>query len=188
MRKQRVGTLALILLVAGACASDRVASTSVPVATSFDDVHAAYCSAWKALFQAVGNPDTASGSELTRAMDAAIGSGDASAVEAVARAIREELETGRRHVGFAAGWQPAGAPMAQLDRIFVAFEAMIEAKRSAAGQGLDVARAHGQAAFEAAGGLDAWNALLERSTWAEVEAARPSGLGQRSCDGIPVSL
>ena len=44
--------------------------------TSYEDYAFAACAAWDRLFVAVGNPDTASGSDLSRSLDAAVEASD----------------------------------------------------------------------------------------------------------------
>ena len=72
--------------------------------------------------------------------------------------------------------------MSELDRVLLAFEAMIDAKRQTAGNpdGPDP-----QAAFEASGGGDAWTQML-RAAQAQ-GAARPSNAPPHECEGVPLS-
>jgi hypothetical protein len=93
--------------------------------------------------------------------------------------ILSELESGRQHVAVAGLWQPATSTMAQLDRVFLAFEAMIAAKRATAHRSPDAVDP--QAAFENAGGVQAWQAMFE--TYRAIP--RPSGATQ--CPTVPVS-
>jgi hypothetical protein len=65
---------------------------------------------------------------------------------------------------------------AQLDRLFVAFEAMTDAVRASSNTNA------GQAAFEKAGGVEAWTALFQ----AFGEMDRPAGLGPMQCPNVPV--
>ena len=71
--------------------------------------------------------------------------------------------------------------MAQLDRVFLAYEAMINARRAG------VAQAPGatspQAAFEQAGGVEAWHTMFP-GNGARIE--RPAGVGDRHCPNVPV--
>lgn len=140
------------------------------------------------MFLAVGNPDTASGSELSLALDDAITSGDLAATDQKAAAIRAELEAGRVHVAVAASWPPGAAPMTQLDRVLAAFEVYVEAERAAASKGLNAAKQDAQAAFVAAGAVEAWSLLLAPETWAEVNAARPAGAQPERCGDLPISF
>ena len=139
-RHGRLIACVVLLAMLGGCA---------PTAITFQEFHESYCSAWESLFRAVGNPDIGDGSVLTDEMDAAITSGDVASVDRVAAEITSELETGRKEIARATGWTPASPLMAELDRVFVGFEKMTEAKRAAAGQGLDVARTTGQETLRA---------------------------------------
>lgn len=189
-RSRSIGRIAAILVAAivGACGGGSASPTSPPGATGFEEFRTAGCAAWEALFRGVGNPDTASGSELTRALEAAIEDGDAAAIEQNAAAIRAELEAGREQAAIAGAWDPGAAPMDALDRVLVAFEAYVEAERAAAADGLGAAKGAGQAAFEAAGAIEAWGLLLTPATWAEVEAARPADSQPERCGDLPLSL
>ena len=140
-----------------------VAPTPTPMeaAASADEFAAAWCSSLKALVRAIGNPDTGSDSELSAAFDAAIQGGDATEVQRLAAAMTAELSTGRQHAAVAAGWEPGSAAAGAVDRVLLAFGAMVEAKRAGAGDGLAAADARAQSALEQAGGLAAWVAMLE---------------------------
>jgi hypothetical protein len=153
----------------------------LPAASSFDGYAAHFCSAFDAMFKAVGNPDTASGSELSKALDSAVAAQDGLAADRLAAQITAELESGRREVAAAAGWSPAAPVMTQLDRVFVAFEAMTAAK---------AAKARGepnavdpQAAFEQAGGVEAWFAMFEAGR--AMRSEHPADTQQ--CPNVPVS-
>jgi 5'-nucleotidase len=94
-------------------------------------------------------------------MDAAITTGDMATVDRLAAEITKELEAGRRDVAAAARWAPAAPVMAELDRVFVGYEARIEAKRAAANRGEGaIADKFGQEAFERSGAIDARFALI----------------------------
>lgn len=183
-------TLLTVSLILAACATGGAGSspTSRPGATSFAEFRDAFCGTWEAIFTAVGNPDTGGGSELSDAFEAAIERGDVLATEAKALEIRNELETGRRHAAFGAAWEPAAVGMGHLDRLLVAFTTLIEAQRAAAAEGAGPARQQAQAAFEAAGGLDAWTAVLTQETWAAAVAARPAGAPYENCGDLPVGM
>ena len=73
--------------------------------------------------------------------------------------------------------------MSQLDRVFLAFEAMIDAKRDAAG---NPAALDPQAAFEEAGGLTAWQAMFEAAR--AMQTSRPANLRPHECEGVPISF
>jgi hypothetical protein len=162
-----------------------------PTAISFQEFHTSYCSAWESMFRAVGNPDIGDGSVLTDEMDAAITSGDIASVDRVAAEITSELETGRKQIAMATGWGPAAPLMAQLDRVFVGFEKMTEAKRAAAGQGLDVARGIRQETLEQSGAIDAWFALIRPGVLDEtrraIQAARPADVPVE-CPNVPTGI
>lgn len=169
----------LALLVAG-CGSSAPSATPLPRAASFEQYAVAACAAWDSLFRAVGNPDTASGSVLSKSLDDAVTARDAAMAERLAPTIITELETGRQQAAVAGGWQPAGPTMAQMDRVFLAFEAMIQAKRAAARDGPGGLAP--QTAFEQAGGVEAWQAMFE----AYRTIPRPSGAAQQQCGNLPV--
>lgn len=187
-RRLALAGVAIAALIVAACGTGSASPTPAPVATSFQEFRAGFCAAWESLFLAVGNPDTASGSELSDALDKAIVDGDAIAIEVAAGKVQDELEIGRSQVAYAAGWEPAAAPMAHMDRLFVGFEAMIEAQRAAASEGAAAAAGKGQAAFEAAGALDAWRAILTPASWSAVDASRPAGVSSENCGDLPVGM
>jgi hypothetical protein len=162
IRFLRAGVLALTILAVAACGSG---AASVPPSTApsaapatFDDFGAAFCGAFTSLIRAVGNPDAGTPSIMSKALDDAVAAGDASAADRAATAMLSELEAGRLQVAVAARWQPATATMVQMDRLLVAFEALTTAKRAVA------AHAPGavdpQKAFEQAGGVQAWKAVV----------------------------
>ncbi len=184
-RRLRTGVVALVVLGA-AVASCSPAATAAPGATSYQEFRPAFCSAWEALFRAVGNPDTGAGSDLSKALDAAIAAGDQAAVERAATAIAAELADAHRQSAFAAGWQPAAPMMAEMDRLIAAYDAGLAAQRTAAGQGSEAARALRQSAFEKAGGLDAWQAMFSAVNL--IGAALPAGQAAQPCANVPISI
>ena len=180
-RHLRIAFITLIAAATAACAPGVPNVLPLPAATSFDGYAAHFCLAFDAMFKAVGNPDTASGSESSKALDSAVTAHDGLTADRLAAQITAELESGRREVAAAAGWAPAAPMMAQLDRVFVAFEAMTAAK---------AAKARGepnavdpQAAFEQAGGVEAWFAMFDagRAMGSENPADAPP------CANVPVS-
>jgi len=181
--RHRRGTfIAVIVLIGAGCGARAPSATPPPAAASFEDYADAACAAWEAMFRAVGNPDTASGSDLSRSLDEAVAAGDAASAERLAAEITTELEAGREHVAVAAGWQPRAPVMVQLDRVFAAYEAMIAAKLAAARGELNAVEP--QAAFEGAGGVEAWLAMFD--------AARQTGAGtaaatEQPCANVPVT-
>jgi hypothetical protein len=153
----------------------------MPVATSFAEYGVRFCSAWEALFRAVGNPDTAEGSVLSKALDAAVATHDGVTADRLAAEITTELEAGRRHAARGGGWPPAAPMMTQLDRLFVAFEAMVAAKRAVANQ--VPGAPDPQVALEQAGGLEAWTAVF--AAYAAIGAERPANV--TPCAKVPIS-
>lgn len=172
-------------LVAVGCSSGAPGASvgaSLPLqARTHAEFGAAYCAAFDAMFTAIGNPDTGSGSELSKALDAAMATRDLDTANRLANTITGHLERGRKQAWIARGWPSADPIMAQVDRVLVAFEAMVEAKRAAA------AGASGavdpQVAFENAGGVRAWFAMLEAARGLE----RPPGTPPTTCPTVPVS-
>ena len=179
-RRWGVSILFVALLGAG-CGAPTSPATARPAAASYDEYFVAACAAWDALFRAVGNPDTGSGSDLSKSLDQAVKASDVASAERLAGAIVRELEAGRQQVAVAGGWQPRAAVMVQLDRVFVGFEAMTAAKVSVARH--DPNAVDPQAALEQAGGVDAWFAMFE--------AARSAGMTgaatEKECPNVPVS-
>ena len=180
----RVGFIALIAAATAACASGAPSPvpspSTVAAATSFDEYAVGFCSAFEAMFRAVGNPDTAEGSERARRLIRRSPPTTAIPPPGSVPRSRSILETGRQHVVFARGWQPAAPTMVQLDRVLVAFEAMTAAKVAAANQAPNAVNP--QVAFEASGGLDAWTAMFE--AYAAIGSARPTAVPP--CAAVPV--
>jgi len=180
-RHLRFAIITLIAAATAACVAGVPNVLPVPAATSFEGYAAHFCSAFDAMFKAVGNPDTAMGSQLSKALDSAVAAQDGPAADRLAAQITAELESGRREVSAAAGWAPAAAMMTQLDRVFVAFEAMTTAKAAKARGEPDAVDP--QAAFEQAGGVEAWFAMFDAGR--AMQAARPADTPQ--CANVPVS-
>jgi len=172
--------LAIFVLATAGCSAP--AASSVPPAT-FEEFATHACDAFGAMFRAVGNPDAGTGSELSMALDEAVRRGDPAEAGRLAEAITAELESGRQSASQASAWPPGFAMMSELDRVLLAFEAQIDAKRQAAGTS---AAPDPQAALEAAGGLAAWGAMLEAARG--IQGARPANLAPHECEGIPISL
>ena len=166
--------LLISTLLVAACGAGAQGASSPPKAATFDEFGMAYCAAWDELFTAIGNPDTGSVSALRGEFEKAVTDGDAAGAERLARTITSHLETGRGHIVVASGWPSAGPMLAQLDRVLVAFETMTAAKRSGA---------DAQAAFEKAGGLEAWYAVFDAAKTLQ----RPTDAGDRKCPTVPVS-
>ena len=181
MRRHPDARIMVVVLFVAACGTTSAPNTTPPPkVASYEEYAVAACAAWDELFRAVGNPDTASGSDLSKALDAAVERSDAAMAERVAADILEALSAGRGHVAIAAGWEPRAPVMVHLDRVFVSFEAMVKAKVALAKH--DANAMEPQAAFEQAGGVDAWFAMID--------AMRAAGGGQASeqqCPNVPVS-
>jgi len=181
-RPRRIVIALLIALTGVACTGSLPGVSAPPAAASYDEYRIAACAAWEALFRAVGNPDTASGSDLSRALDAAVTAGDADTADRLAADIVKELKTGREQIAAAGGWSPRAPVMVQLDRVFAAFEAMTEAKRAAARHEPNAVEP--QAAFEQAGGVEAWFAMFEA---ARMAGAGSAGADEPPCANVPVT-
>lgn len=188
---RRVIRAAAVVLTALACVGCAGAAPSLsahpatapsvstrPAIASYEDYHVEACQAWDALDRAVGNPDTGSGSRLSRALDQAVEAGDAASAERLAADIKAELASGRRHLEAAGTWAPRASTVAELDRVFEAFEAMIDAKRAAASGASDALDP--QLAFEQAGGVDAWYAMFETVSASDMAAGK-------QCPNVPVT-
>lgn len=180
---RHVGGAMLILAAAAACGAPGAPAPSVApasTAASYEQYRVAACAAWDALFRAVGNPDTGTGSDLSRALDDAVAAGDATSADRLAGDITTELEDGREQVAVAGGWQPRAPVMMQLDRVFVAFEAMTSAKLAAARR--EPNAVDPQTAFEQAGGIEAWFAMLDA-----YRAEGGGGATEEQCPNVPVT-
>ncbi len=179
-----IGLILLIAATTTACStgapSQAPSPSKVAAATSFDEYAVGFCSAFEAMFRAVGNPDTAEGSELSKALDQAVAAHDGDTAARLGAEITGILETGRQHVVFARGWQPAAPTMTQLDRVLVAFEAMTAAKVAVAKQAPNAVDP--QVAFEQSGGLEAWTTMFE--AYAAIGSARPTAVPP--CAAVPV--
>jgi len=174
----RIVLLALLVLPLAACGP--AAASSAPPAT-FEEFAADACDAFEAMFRAVGNPDAGTPSELSAALDEAIDRGDPAEANRLANAILGELEQGRQAAAAAAAWAPGAPAMSELNDVLTAYAAYIRAKQEqSAGNSADP-----QAAFEAAGGVDSWTAMLGAAQSAA--AARPANAPPHECDGIPMS-
>ncbi len=153
-----------------------------PPAITFDGFVISTCLAFDSMFEAIGNPDTGSGSALSKELDLAVEAKDGAAADRLAAAMTRTLEAGRRQAAVAAGYPSGALMMIQLDRVLEAFAVMVAAKRSLA---IGVPGAPDpQTAFERAGGVDAWRAMLD----AMRSVDRPSGVPQRTCPTVPISL
>src|SRR5690242_240962 len=88
----------LAVLVGGGCGPGAPTASTRPAAASYEQYAVSACAAWDALFRAVGNPDTASGSDLSRSLDGAVAAGDVASAERLAAEIVKELTAGRQQV------------------------------------------------------------------------------------------
>ena len=173
--------LSIVIAASVAACGASATSPSPAVATSFDEYATAFCSAWGTLFRVVGNPDTAGWTDGVHQLQAAAEARDDATAARLRGGINTELEAAREQIAFAAGWKPAARPMAELDRIFVAFEKWTTAY-------VDVAKGvpnapDPQAAFEAAGGVTSWRAMFE--VYADVAPYRPATAAQ--CPDAPIT-
>jgi hypothetical protein len=159
--------------------SDGVASTR---AASYAEYAAATCGALQSIWRGYGNPDTSEMSAMYRAFDASVQAGDTTTAATQAGEIVAELERGRASVEVAAGWPPGLSSSAQLDRLLLAMEAMVRAKLDAMPLGNLAATNRGQAAFEAAGGIDAWMGMLTGIDAAMKTVHQP----WPPCEGVPI--
>ena len=149
-------------------------AAGTPAAVSYEEFQDAFCSAFTSLIRAVGNPDAGTPSVNSKALDDAVAAGDAASAEGLAATITAELEAGRHQTALAAGWQPGAKTMVALDSVLVAFEAEIAAKRASVAH---TPGASPQAAFEQAGGVEAWSALVQGTGTMAV----PAGASPKPC-------
>ena len=175
----RIGWLSVLVLVLAACVPAAQPASAAP--ETFEEFATNACDAFEAMFRAVGNPDTGSASDLSAQLDEAVTRGDPAEANRLAEAILGELERGKQSAAVAAAWEPGATAMAELNDVLVAYEAYIRAKQElSAGNPADP-----QAAFEAAGGVTSWTAMLQAAS--AVIAARPAVPPQQCGDGIPMS-
>lgn len=177
-----MGLCVLALLVVACGPADPQGSSGTEGASTFEEYAAASCSALQSLWRAYGNPDTSELSPMMRAFDDAVEQGNVADAASTGATVRAELERGRAAAAVAAGW-PQGTPsMVHMDRLLRAMEALVDARRDATPLGYLEATNRGQAAFEAAGGLDAWFGML-----AGIDgAAKSAGRAWPTCEGIPI--
>jgi hypothetical protein len=153
-------------------------AAATPAAVSYEGFMDAFCSAFTSLDRAVGNPDANTPSINSKALDEAVVAGDAAAADRLAATITADLEAGRHQAALGSGWPPGAPTMMALDRVLVAYEAQIAAKRAGA------ARAPGaspQAVFALpSDGLIAWSAMVQGFGTLPV----PSGASPKPCPGI----
>ena len=181
--QRRLPGIILSIVVAmsvGACGTS-APSPSPAGATSFAEYATAFCSAWGTLIRVVGNPDTASWADGMRKLQAAATAHDQATAAGLQGGINTELEAARRQIAYAAAWPPAARSMAQMDRLFAAMEIWTAAYVDVAKQVPNAPDP--QAAFEAAGGLTAWQGVFE--AYADLASYRPASPTQ--CPDAPIS-
>jgi hypothetical protein len=178
---------ALLAVLLSGCFADESSATPSPTGPrpdiSFEEYAVEFCSAWDALFRAVGNPDSGVGSELSDALDAAVEARDELAAERLAAEITAELESGRQFAAAAGGWAPARPMMAEMDRVFLAFHAMTAAKAAVAAEAPNAIDP--QIALQQAGGIEAWTAMLMAAQ--EMALARPADQVSEPCANVPIA-
>jgi len=154
----------IIMIIAAGCGQGATTSGSPsprPSPSSLADFEKGFCDGMQAMFRAVGNPDTGNDSELSFQLDRAIERGDVPSANQLAAQMRAELRLGREHAAYARGWPDGTEIAANLDRVLMAFDASVEAKRAAAAQGLEASETAAQAAFQNLGAGEAWIAMLD---------------------------
>jgi hypothetical protein len=142
---------------------------------------AAACLAFDELDAAIGNPDSGTGSEISKALDNAVASGDVASANRLADESIARLDAGRRQLVIAGGWQPGSAMATATDRFFVVSEALVNGKRAGAATR---DRRAGQVAFEQAGGLEAWQSMLAAAGRIEL----PAGSSPIRCPNVAIQL
>ena len=176
----RLRCLSIVVLAVAAC-SPTAGSSESPSArpATYEEFATSACDAFESMFRAVGNPDTGAGSELSKGLDEAVTRGDVAAANRAAEAIIGELKQGQQAASAASAWAPGAAAMSELNDVLVAYESYVNAKKDqATGSMTDP-----QSAFEDAGGVTSWEAMLTAA--AAVIAARPD-VPPVACDGIPM--
>jgi hypothetical protein len=154
--------MALVMVAVGACGSTTppspIPSASAAASLTFVESMAAFCSSFRSIVVGVGNPDAGTNSDLRNKLDEAVASGDTTAADMVATVITTELEKGRAEAEVAAGYPPIAPAMVAMSKLFVAYEAEIDARRADA----DHTRSPTPGvAFKAAGGDEAYFAMLD---------------------------
>jgi hypothetical protein len=183
MRSASIGAVALALFLGIAVGCGQAASPppSTHAATSHDEFVAAACAAFDELDAAIGNLDANTGSTLSKALDSAVGSGDVTTANRIADESIGRLEAGRRYLAIAGGWEPGGAMAVASDRFFLVSEVLVNGKRAGAAT-RDVQA--GEAAFEKAGGMAAWQGMLTAAGAIQL----PPGSSPKPCPNVAVQL
>lgn len=186
MRSSSIGAVALAVLMCGVigcgeAAAPAPAAPAAPAATSHEEFAAAACLAFDELAAVVGNPDAGTGSPMSKALDSAVSSGDVSTANRLADQSIARLEAGRRELAIAGGWEPGRAMATATDRFLLVSEVLVNGKRAGAAT-RDIGA--GQAAFEKAGGLQAWQGMLAAAGAIQL----PAGSGPTTCPNVAVQL
>ena len=173
--------VAVLMCVALGCGQATSPAPSTPAAASHDEFVAAACAAFDELGAAIGNPDTGTGSALSKSLDSAVSSGDVPTAGRLADESIARLEAGRRQLAIAGGWEPGRAMAIASDRFFLVSEVLVNGKRAgAATRDLQA----GQAAFEKAGGLEAWQGMITTAGAIKL----PPGSSPKLCPNVAVQL
>jgi hypothetical protein len=176
---------------AGGSPSAAVSAVATPAtspaggAATHDEFNVLLCDSFRAMFRAVGNPDTGSHSDMLKALDAAIARRDAAAADSASAAVLAELARGRASAAGAAMWPPGAALAGAENSVLAAYEAGVRAETAVAAQGPAAATPAMQLAFEAAGGVQAWRSML---TAASTRSPTPGEKPMRCGDDVPVTL
>jgi len=183
MTSASVGAAAVVLLMCMAVGCSQAASPapSTHAATSHDEFVAAACAAFDELDAAIGNLDANTGSALSKALDSAVSSGDVATANRIADESIARLETGRHQLAIAGGWEPGRAMATATDRFFLVSEVLVNAKRAGAAT-RDIQS--GEAAFEKAGGMEAWQGMLTAAGAIKL----PPGSSPKPCPNVAVQL
>ena len=159
-RPLRAIAVACIALAVAACATGAPSSapTPTPAAATYVEAQDAICSAFGAMLRAVGNPDAGTPSILSKTLDEAVTAGDVPAAERAAAGMAAELQAAVQQAAVAGRYEDSAPAAAAMNTLFVAFGAMITAKLAVARK--TPGATDPQAAFEQAGGVEAWTAML----------------------------
>jgi hypothetical protein len=130
----------------------------------------------------IGNPDAGTASDLSKKLDAAVAAGDTAAADAAAAEIKTELEKGRAQADVAAGYPPIAPAMVAMGKLFVAYEAEIDAHRGDADHTRSPAPG---VAFQAAGGDEAYFAMLDGISKLALPPGSPSPAPCPALSGTP---
>jgi len=169
------------MCIAVGCSQAAPPAPSTPAAASHDQFVAAACAAFDELDAAIGNLDANTGSALSKALDSAVSSGDVATANRLADESIARLEAGRRQLAVAGGWEPGRAMATASDRFFLVSEVLVNAKKDGAAT-RDIQS--GEAAFEKAGGMEAWHGMLTAAGAIKL----PPGSSPKPCPNVAVQL